>query len=123
MTQAPPKVESSASKRDRMALDCFEERVIAAECEESSASKRARMAVDWLVEKGISAAELEGVKQQLKDVEEEDILLGIVGRAVSTAFCLPPFVYTAVSTAFCLPRGAGIGSSGIGVGIGIGSSA
>ena len=75
---------------------------------ESSAIKRARMATTRIM-----AAENEKVKQQPKD-EEKDILLGIVGRAVSTAFCLPPFVYTAVSTAFCLPRaGLGLGVVGL----------
>ena len=81
----------------------------AAPCKaESRATKRARIATER-----ISAAAKEEVKQQPKD-EEEDILLGIVGRAVSTAFCLPPFVYTAVSTAFCLPRaGLGLGVVGL----------
>ena len=68
------------------------------------------------------------VKEELWEKDSEGILLGIAGRAVSTALCsarcLPPLL-----GARCLPPflyrlfGIGIGSSGIGVGIGIGSSA
>ena len=68
----------------------------------------------------------EKVKEALPEKVSEDILLGIAGRAVSTALCSarcpPPLL-----GARCLPpflhRLFGIGSSGIGVGIGIGSSA
>ena len=70
--------------------------------------------------------ELAKAKEELLEKVSEDILLGIAGRAVSTALCsarcLPPLL-----GARCLPpflyRLFGIGSSGIGVGIGIGSSA
>ena len=71
-------------------------------------------------------AELAKVNEELSEKVSEDILLGIGGRAVSTALCSarcpPPLL-----GARCLPpflhRLFGIGSSGIGVGIGIGSSA
>ena len=71
--------------------------------------------------------ELAKAKEELLEKVSEDILLGIAGRAVSTALCsarcLPPLL-----GARCLPPflyrlfGTGIGSSGIGVGTGIGSS-
>ena len=74
------------------------------------------------------AEERAKVKEELEENASEDILLGIAGRAVSTALCparcLPPLL-----GARCLPPflyrlfGTGIGSSGIGVGTGIGSSA